>query len=393
MDGKPVPATAGGDQERVYELKVYARGNFLWIKGTVRAGSKSRYIRESTGVDRRTEKAAQRAHQVRTRREAEVFDELVHGKLPRVTFSAAADSYLKATPDLGQTDLNNLQELTLRFGATALSEMTATVIDAFYEERFAGAAPETVLRHQNTLRAVFSHAEHKEWITAHPTYSRPKVTLKKGKHANKVFLPGEGELIVESANARGRAILATLFVTGARVGQTLYLGKEDFILAPGRSRVFFPTTKNDNAYDRALHDYGRRMIEAWLKKRGDDNTAAMFLTDKHEPYAVVKAAGGQIRNIFNTARDKAVAELIRRGHPDRARFIAQATPHWFRHNFANQIRLAGGDIKDVMDAGMWEDERIVIRYYFGDEPKRVEQLTRSVGFGQTPVQSRSKNPK
>ncbi|NIA70748.1 site-specific integrase [Pelagibius litoralis] len=390
MDGKSVSAASRGDQNRVSGLQVKTEGKKLWLKGTVRAGKKSRRIRESTGLDCRTRGARQLAESLRITREKEVLDELVHGSVPAVTFSTAAAGYLKTVPNLGKTDHDNVKALIKRFGGVVVSALSAEDINAFYDDRYPKHAASTIQRHQTSLRSILSHAQEQGWLALPPPYARPKTTIKKGKHANKMFLPGEGERIVDAADIRGQAILATLFVTGARVAQALYLPKESFILAPGRSRIFFPDSKNDNAYDRALHDYARQKIEAWLEERGDDDEPALFLTDKGLPYAPRRASGGQIRKLFNSARDKAVASLKAAGERDRARFLSSATPHWMRHNFANQVRAAGGDVKDVMDAGMWEDERIVIRHYFGDAPKRVEAMTRGLGFGSFVTGSKKK---
>jgi len=62
--------------------------------------------------------------------------------------------------------------------------------------------------------------------------------------------------------------------------------------------------------------------------------------------------------------------------------MAQATPHWLRHSFANNLRqVYGMDARDIAEAGMWEDVRNVNRTYIVSAPEIVEQQIRSLPLG------------
>lgn len=59
--------------------------------------------------------------------------------------------------------------------------------------------------------------------------------------------------------------------------------------------------------------------------------------------------------LVERAKERCVAELKRRGFPERARVMEQAMPHGLRHNLANNLRqIYGMDFRGVADAVMWE---------------------------------------
>src|SRR3546814_20341826 len=83
------------------------------------------------------------------------------------------------------------------------------------------------------------------------------------------------------------------------------------------------------------------LICIWLLRRNDDYPQ-LFLTSTHTPYSERQRGGGQFWWSFRRAKERCVAELKRRGFPERARVMEQSTPHWLRHNFANCLRQVYG---------------------------------------------------
>lgn len=387
MGRTPVPGPQGRHQGSGQGLEVKPRGHRLHIVGTVTVRGESVRVRQSTGLDRRTPGAWERANEIRRQVEADIQDQIIHGVAPACRFATAAGRYIEAeTP--GGTDLANLDELVLAFGETLLTTLQSTpaLIDDWYRARFKGRSPATIRRHQNTLRTVLQFAvDQMDALPAVPKFQRARVRHRKGAAVMKRFHPGEVEMMVDCAPLHGRPILATLYSTGSRVAQTLYLSREHFILAPGRGRVIFPETKNRNSYSRPLHDYAVGILTDWFAGRTDRHAAA-FLTPKGQPYKPAGARGGQIKAMFDGARDKAVARLIAAGRRDRARVVAQATPHWFRHNLANVLRQdMGADVKTIMEAGCWESESVVIQNYLADAPDHTEAAVRALPFGTPPL--------
>ena len=380
MGREGLPGAAKRRHRRGLRVKTHANGT-LYLSGTIRVRGDSVRIRKSTGLHRDDPGAPERAEEIRRQVEAEVQDQVIHGVRPSVRFArAAADYVLSAKP--GKTDLDNLEDLIAAFGETLLTELDRVTIEAFYARRFPEAAPATKRRHMATLRAVFGSAVDTGLLAAVPFWTRPKVPRRKGRHIGKRFLAGEAELLIESAAAHARPMMAVAYATGARTGSVIHLLREHFLLAAGRARVFFPETKNGHAYSRPLPDYVVGILRAWLDARRDRHPQ-MFLTDKARPYARRPGHGGHLDAAFKAARTRCVAKLIAGGLEDRARVIGQATPHWFRHNLANRLRQdLRWDAKRIAEAGMWEDPRTVEDFYLGDEPEEIETALRALPYDQ-----------
>lgn len=381
-----LPGPKSRHHRRGLRITPHANG-YLYLSGTVKVRGQSVRVRRSTGLHRDDPGADDRAEEIRRQLEAEIQDQVIHGIRPSVPFArAAADYVLSARP--GQTDLDNLEELIAEFGEVPLTLVERDRIEAFYARRFPSAAPATLRRHMASLRAVLGHAVKMRAIPAVPHWSRPKLRAHKGRHMDKVFAPGEAELLIACAAPHAAPILAVEYVTGARTGSVVYLPKTCFVLVPGRGRVHFPETKNGHAYSRPLADYAVEILLAWLAGRRDPHPQ-MFLTPKSGPYARRPGRGGQIDAAFKAARGRCVAELVRLGLSDRARVVALATPHWFRHNLANRLRRElGWDAKLIAEAGMWESRRTVEDFYLGDETEHVEAGLRSLPFGEKPAADR-----
>ncbi len=383
MGRERISGTKKRDRQR--GLQVKARGGVYHLTGTLRVGTRSQRVRESTGIDRSAPGARELAESRRIRREAEILEALVHGRKLPIPFAAVAGDYLEAH-NPGAADLRNIGELLTAFGTLGTHEIERDGIEAFYSRRFPGQAAATVRRHMASLRAVLGHGVEMGALEYVPHWSRPKVTKRKGKSMSKRFLPGEAELLIDCAPPHVRPIMAVEYCTGTRTGAVIHLSKECFLLTRGRGRVLFPETKNGNAYSRPLHDYAVGILLDWLETRNDGH-AEMFLTDKGRPYVMRVGHGGHIEAAYNAAKARCVARMIEMGMVDRARVIAASTPHWFRHNFANRLRRElGWDSKLIAVAGMWEDDQVVGDHYLGDESDIIEEGLRRVEFGKSLTQ-------
>ena len=361
------------------------RGGVYHITGTIRVGKRSQRVRESTGIDRSAPGARELAEARRIRREAEILEALVRGRKLPVPFAAVAGDYLE-THNPGAADLRNIGELLVSFGTLGVHEIKRADIEDFYSRRFPGQTAATVRRHMASLRAVLGHGVEMEALEYVPHWKRPEVPKRKGKSMSKCFLPGEAELLIDCAAPHAKPIMVVEYCTGTRTGAAIHLRKENFVLTYGRGRVVFPETKNGNAYSRPLHDYAVRGLLDWLETR-NDHYSEMFLTDKGRPYVERIGHGGHIEAAYRAARERCVVRMIELGMEDRARVIANSTPHWFRHNFANRLRREKGwDKKRIAEAGMWEGEQVVGDHYLGDESDIIEEGVRSLEFGKSLTQ-------
>ncbi len=384
MDREPVSGVKGRHCRGRYGLKVEARHGtkILYITGTVRIAGSSVRVRRSTGLNIDTPGAWDAAEALRIKAEAELLDQAVYGRPAPVLFAEVAGHYIKDI-DPGPADLRNLQELVSAFGQRLVAEVSRRDIEDYYRCRFVNARPQTRRRHENTLHALLAFSVRKGYLPTLPYWERTKVKRSKGSGLVKRYLPGEGELLVECAAPHLQPLFATLLVTGARVGQTVHLRKEHFVLVPGRGRIHFPKTKNGNAYTRPLHDYAVNILAHWVAKRRDSHPE-MFLTHKGTPFKRRVGRGGIIQHSFRRARDRCIERLRAMGLHDRARAIAQATPHWFRHNFANTLRQDHRlDARAIAEAGMWESVSLVNDVYIADVPAHVESAMKSMQFGRS----------
>ncbi len=382
MDGNSVSGTKSGNHGRGHGLTIQRRPGTtkLYIIGTLRVAGTSVRVRRSTGLDSRADGAWEAAEALRIKVEAELLDQAVYGRPPPVLFAAIATHYIQAV-EPGSADLRNLNELLAVFGKRPVAEISRKDIEGYYRTRFVAAKAQTQRRHENTLHALLTFATKKGYLPALTYWERTKVPRKKGGGVMKRYLPGEGELLVESAPPHLKPLFATLLVTGARVGQTIHLRKEHFVLVTGRGRVHFPETKNGNAYTRPLHDYAVDILVKWVEERRDAYPE-MFLTHNQRPFLRRVGRGGIVQLGFQIARDRCVDRLNAMGLHDRARVIAQATPHWFRHNFANTLRQDYHlDARTIAEAGMWESVALVNETYIADVPGHVEEALRRVKFG------------
>lgn len=382
MDGKPVSGAKGSYRGHGHGLKVERRSGTtkLYITGTLRVAGTSIRVRRSTGLDSRADGAWEAAEALRIKVEAEILDQAIYGRPPPILFATIASQYIKAI-EPGAADLRNLQELIAAFGKQPVAEVCRADIERYYRMRFADAKRQTQRRHENTLHALLTFATKRGYLPAVPYWERAKVLRKKGSSVMKRYLPGEGELLIDCASPHLKPLFATLLVTGARVGQTIHLKKEHFVLVPGRGRIHFPETKNGNAYTRPLHDYAVNILVRWLEQRRD-RFPEMFLTHNGRPFKRRVGSGGYIQAGFNLARERCTARLEAMGQYDRARVLAQATPHWFRHNFANTLRQDYRiDARTIAEAGMWESIALVNETYIADVPAHVEEAVARMEFG------------
>ncbi len=352
----------------------------LYITGTLRIAGRSMRVRESTGLDLSIPGAWEAADALRLQKEKEIVERIVYRRPPPKPFDHVAEDYL-ARREYSYTVVKATEELAMAFAGVPVALLERERIEGFYKKRFKTQDPLTRRRHEVVLYAILKLAVKQGLLEAVPYWNRVPQSFTKGGALLKQFQPGEVELMIECAALNVKPIIAVMYATGARVSQTLYLQREHFLLERGRGQVTFPRTKNGNSYRRPLHDFAVDQLHLWLLRRRDRNPA-MFLTNHRRPYARNKSGGGQLWQGFRTARDMCAAELERRGYPERARVVGQATPHWLRHNFANTLRqVFGMDARTIAEAGMWEDMALVNRTYIADAPTLVRRQIARLPLG------------
>jgi len=165
-----------------------------------------------------------------------------------------------------------------------------------------------------------------------------------------VFLPGEAERLVAHAGQHLRPLIETLFCTGMRLAEAVYLDWTDVDLIGGRIIVWADRTKTGKRRNVLLPS---RAIVALANLPHRDG--AVFRTDprspgRGQPYAENGGRyGGQIKTAWRGA--------IRRAGLDR-----QLGPHSCRHSWASWHYALNKDLLRLQVEGGWSNLALVQRY-------------------------------
>lgn len=306
----------------------------LYLRGTVQ----HQRVFESAGTD-----DPALAEEKRAVREAGLYRSAVHGLPERVSFAAAAASYLQAD-DRGPGTRMRLRRLTIALGATiACSEVTQAVLDAV-GHRLCRPGSRPASRHREVVtpaKAVLHHAARRGWC-APPMFEAAKAASRRTDW----FTPAEAEAMVAAAKPRAAALLTFLFCTGARLGEALALDWATVDLR--HSRVVLLGTKNGE--DRIIDLPPRAMV---MMANLPHRRGPVFLNARKQPYrrtATDKITyGGQIAKTFATTLARAGIER-------------RLTPHHCRHTWASWHYCVHKDLVRLREDGCWKTVAMCERY-------------------------------
>jgi len=143
-----------------------------------------------------------------------------------------------------------------------------------------------------------------------------------------------------TTGVRNRALLATLFFSGARLEETLRLAVRDVHLEEGALRIRFPKgarRRRSPAPARTVKLFppGPEIVATWIKEReraGLARSAPLFCS-------IGKRGGKRLHQSY-------VRALMRRA-ASRARLEERVAPHGARHTAAVLMRRAGASIEEV----------------------------------------------
>lgn len=354
---------------------------YLYLVGTMRVGERSERVQYSTKLHNEMPGAWEAAETMRVKKEEEILNRILYNRPPPRPMEDLVTDYL-AQHDYCYSVKLAAKDIAKAFGGILVVDLDRERIEAFLDKRFPNGERGSRWRYETILHAMFALAMRERSLHQIPYWNRVRYRKPKGGPVAKRFHPGEVELLVECADPHLKPIIAVMYATGARAWQTMSLLREHVELKRGHGRVIFARTKNGNSYIRPLHDYAVDQICIWLLQRRDDYPQ-LFLTQARKPYVRNVKGAGRFWHGFRVARERCTSELERRGYPERARVMAQATPHWLRHNFANNLRqVYGMDARGIADAGMWEDVSNVDRTYIVSAPEAIEHRIRSLPLGQ-----------
>jgi integrase len=318
-------------------LQVVSRpgSKFLYLRGTVRG----QRVYESTQTD-----DPALAEEARSARETELYRCAIHGIKPKVSFAAAALSYLEAEPRSAATKVALGKLLRFLGPSLACDDIDQGRLDVAARRLCRPTAtPATRLRQVITpAKAVLSHAARRGWCPA-PIFER----VKGGQSRTDWLAPAEAEALIAHAAAHLKPLLVFLFCTGARLGEALALEWRDVDLQ--HSRATLRDTKNGR--DRLVELCPRALVAlANLPQR----EGRVFRQRGGKPYRRTEESatvgyGGQIRKGWASALE--AAEI---GKP--------VTPHHARHSFASWHYVVHRDLLRLKRDGDWSSVTLVERY-------------------------------
>jgi integrase len=323
------------------------------IRGTVKAGVKSRYIDETTGVANR-----QLAEQIRIKREAEILQELIHGVRASHSFAEAAVEYIEDVKPTGpqrdaiigrsRKDGTVGPNLVDDLGEKPVDQIGQEDVDTIKKKRFRNCKPGTIQRFLLTpLTAVLNHAAKRGWCVR-PSFDRPKYKDQRTRWAN--YEEADRPLAAAVSKAKCcaknirtwqatylRTLILFLLLTGCRIGEALFLEWEDVDLN-ARWLVFRNTKRSKRGEDRPGEDRGvpihRQLVIALANlpvPADGKRTGRVFKTANGNPYsdrdADIDGRGGRINKAWNRVCQGAE--------------IADLHIHDLRHTCATWLLMAG----------------------------------------------------
>jgi hypothetical protein len=413
-----------------------------YLRGTVKAGKKSRSVYESTGIGAGLPGAAARAEEIRLQREGEIYHELLYGARSVVTFTQAAAEYcedrnkrrIAENPALAGRSDKQAEYVAkwIRFlrGRNAadipLVDFCAEaprLLDAYFDElhRARGNSLATMHREANAYLAVMNFAAHADRKWAPGDFPKPNLPDldQFAIPVNKWLYAEEIRLFIKLAPKHLRIMVAGIFATGIRGGEYLFVSRRfpnyadrnstGICLEPGREHVYLGWTKSKKPILRTIPDWYVEMLQAYLDSRSDSHDA-LILTPKGVPYKLprrqtgflVATAWKRLRARVAAVLERLARRKLRLGQKREAARIAaraaimrQVTPHWGRHNAASHIVMQGFSKSAAQRAAGWASERMVERYLHL-APEHAKDLANTLDFGlgkQAAPRAKSVQPK
>jgi integrase len=309
-------------------LYLYQRtpGSNFYLRGTDAEGGK---VFESTKTtDRKTAEAK------RIKREAELLQEVVHGKKAVVTFDEAVVSYVKAGGDtrfLGKFDEETgiTTGLTGKFMGVKLRTITQSRLDEVAAELLPNVAPDTRNRQVYTpFVAVWNHAVGNEWAEFRK-WKRPKkpkgtrtFEVKKRRVGSFPTTYDRACTFVTAMSPANAIVMTILFYSGMRPIELFLMDREQVNL--GKRWITLPSSKTGEPRGVPLHEFLVPLMRGLLRR--NDGTR-LVRTWEGEPWTVVEGNGGQMKKGIKNARSRTG--------------ILDIAPYTARHTVSTQLVVNG----------------------------------------------------
>jgi integrase len=339
----------------------------FYLRGTVRAGKKSRSVYESTGIGQGLPGAAAKVEEIRLRREGEIYHELLYGPKTVVTFTQAAAAYcedrnrqrLIANPALaGRPDPEALYvakwikflrgrgvaDIPLEDFITderqrrkaAKDGRTTSHLKAYFDALHVakGNKLSTMSRERDTYCTIMNFAAHPERAWSPADYPAPELPDYDSfaVPVNKWLYDAEVRLFIKLAPKHLKIFVAGVFATGIRGGEFLFISRRapDYAdrnatglnLDPGTEHFYLGWSKSKKPIFRTIPDWYVELLHRHLAARRDRHDA-LVLNDEGKPYKRPnRQKGFLVRTAWKSMRER-VAAVIERLARRKARAAAK----------------------------------------------------------------------
>lgn len=302
---------------------IQRKGSANWyIRGAVRGQP----VFESTGTH---DRAA--AETIRIKREAEVLETTIHGKVATATFLEAAVSYLAGGGSarfVGKETSGRWTGLIGHFGTRRLASITQDDLDRAARVLYPDSGPETRNRQCHTpFIAIWNHAvknryaEQREW-------SRPRQV--KGTAAKPITKragtrPTTYDRAVQFVSAMSPApglVMTALFYTGMRPIELFSLDADEDDIRVDDRWLVLSGSKTGAQRGVPIHEFLVPIFRALVARGG-----RLFRTPRGAPYPLTEDGGGQMKTAIDGAR--------------RRTGIVDISPYTARHTVSTQLVVAG----------------------------------------------------
>ena len=215
-------------------------------------------------------------------------------------------------------------------------------IDAFVQQRRATSAPSSVARQMAAVRNLHRFMVAEGLRTDDPTADLDGVKVPAG--IPKPLSEDEVESLIaavvgdDAIARRDRALLETLYATGARISELCGLSRGDLDLEAGMVRLYGKGSKERLV---PIGSCARRALDTWLTEGRESLVPARWARRGDAEAVFLDKRGRRL------SRQAAWAVVVR--HGERAGLKGHLSPHVLRHSCATHMLDHGADLRIVQE--------------------------------------------
>jgi integrase/recombinase XerD len=251
---------------------------------------------------------------------------------------------------LGDVDVGNITVHDLREYVSSMMDVQTMYADhPYHDERQGKLSMHTVSGRVRAFKRLFNWLVEEGILDTNPT-ERIKTPRPRQREPKAIATEDFQALLDvtsggDIADIRDHAIILTLADTGVRVGglSGLSVGDVDF-----DNKLLTVCEKGSKTRLVPFGPLAAEALRAWLDVRPSGQGEALFVSLSTSKYGRVKPGG--------------IGQILKR-RAEQAKCNGPVNPHSFRHFFAREFLLNGGDLGDLSDLLGHEDVAVTKRWY------------------------------